>query len=216
MRLFLVGLALLTLAGIIFAFVAWVRERAGKEPFPAGAADALLHPARRLIQPVASTIDAFRLQLGDVALELGPGPGYFTPTAARAVAPGGRLLCLDLQPDMLTRLRSRIAGAADNVDLVVADAQRLPLRDAVIDNAFLVSILGEVPDESLAVSELRRVIRPGGLLSFSETFRDPDYVREGALRDWCAAAGFDLVARRRQLLGYTARFRAARMSGGSM
>jgi len=71
---------------------------------------------------------------------------------------------------------------------------------------FLVSVLGEVPDARAAVAEIGRVLRHGGTVSFCETVNDPDYVRLPALRRVCGEAGLEFVDRRRQLLGYIARF----------
>jgi len=215
-------LALLLVAVAIAAGArAWFKERRNRAAFPASEAQILLNPARRLIQHPTSTVQAFSLKPGDTVLELGPGPGYFTPDAAAAVAPGrqdksgtdfvGRVICLDLQPEMLAVLRGRMQalGVRDDlgrVDLVAGDATRLPLRDAAFDAAYLVAVLGEVPDQQAAVHELARILRPGGAVSFVETFTDPDYVRLTVMRRMTAAAGLHEQSWRRQVIGYTARF----------
>ena len=195
---------------------AWFNERRNRAAFPASQAQILLNPARRLIQHPTRTVQAFSLKPGDTVLELGPGPGYFTPDAVAAVGPGrqdksgtdfvGRLVCLDLQPDMLAVLRDRMAALGVREDLVAGDATRLPLRDAAFDAAYLVAILGEVPDQQAAVHELARILRPGGAISFVETFTDPDYVRLPVMRSMTAAAGLHEDRWRRGAIGYTARF----------
>lgn len=186
---------------------AWRAERRRKTVYPAEEAAALLHPARRLIMPVAKALQRFRIAPGQTVLEAGPGPGYYTVDAARIVGHEGRILCLDIQRGMLEFLRDRLdVEEIRNVDLVVADAQHLPLRTGAVDTAFLVTVLGEVPDPALAVAELRRVIKPGGSLGFSESFGDPDYVRAGTLRGLCSAAGFAEKGHWRDALGYTSRF----------
>lgn len=187
------------------AIMLWLGERRRHQAFPASDAGALLNPARRLIQSPDGIVSAFGLRRGDVVLELGPGPGYFTPSAAVAVGPTGRIVALDLQSAMLATLRARLpAGVA--VDLVAGDAMRLPIRPGVIDAAFLVSMLGEVPQPSVAIEAVAAALRPGGALAFSETMNDPDYVRLPVLRALCAAAGLVECGWRRQLLGYIARF----------
>ncbi len=197
---------LLAAAGLGVGVWLWLRERRRHEAFSATEADALLNPARRLIQDPAKVIGAFGIMPGSVVLEIGPGPGYFTPEAARAVGSEGRVVCFDLQRPMLLALRRHLGEDAGRVDLVTGDAMRLPFRDGCIDHAYLISVAGEVPEPMQAVRETARVLRVGGVVSFSETVNDPDFVRMPALRRMCAEAG--LVARdwRRQLLGHIARF----------
>jgi ubiquinone/menaquinone biosynthesis C-methylase UbiE len=198
-------LALLALTTIAGYAAYWLRERRRKMVFPAARADRLLSPARRYLQPLSATVAAFQLRGGDIALELGSGPGYFSDETARAVAPEGRLLCVDVQREMLVRLRGRLSAGA-RADLIVADAQRLPLRGGVVDAAFVIGVLGEVPDPRTALDELHRALRTGGSASFGEHFIDPDYVRWTVLREMCWGAGFAVAERRRQFLGYFARF----------
>jgi SAM-dependent methyltransferase len=162
---------------------------------------------RRLIQPVSSMVEGFHLAPGSTVLELGAGTGYFSIEAARRLGPEGRLLCLDIQPLMAAFLRGRLLeeGVA-NAHPVVADAMSLPLADDSGDVAFLVTVLGEVPDRSQALSELRRVLKPGGVLSVTETLPDPDYQSERTVRGLCAANGFLPLERFRRPLGFTLNF----------
>ena len=192
--------------GALAVVLAWRRERNAKSVFPAANAPALLNPARRIIQRPEQAIAEFGIRPGDRVLELGPGPGYFTPHAARAVSPSGCIVAADLQPAMLGELRRNLApDALSHVRMLASDATRLPFRDASFDAAFLIAVLGEVPLPALALDELRRVLRPAGVVSFYETFNDPDYVREGTLRELCWTAGLRVIERRRKLLGYVMR-----------
>jgi len=74
--------------------------------------------------------------------------------------------------------------------------------------AYLVAVLGEIPDRVQALRELRRVLRRGGVLSITETLTDPDYQLEDSVRDVCRAVGFEPLEHVRGLLGYTMNFRA--------
>lgn len=212
MRGLLKALAFLALAlwGLAtFGFVQWIRERYGRGgPFPARQAGMLTTPLRRLMDPVDVTMERFGLRPGQTVLELGPGPGYFTAGASRAAGPDGRVLCLDIQPDMLDILRGRLDEASvANAELIASDATRLPLADRSVDAAYLVTVLGEIPDRVAALRELRRVLKPAGVLSFRETITDPDYVFEATLLDLCRAVGFQPFRRGRVPFGYWMSFR---------
>jgi ubiquinone/menaquinone biosynthesis C-methylase UbiE len=67
---------------------------------------------------------------------------------------------------------------------------------------FLITVLGELPDRPAALKEIQRVLRPGGHLSVSEQFPDPDFVTTSALRRELRAARFT-EERTRGYLFYT-------------
>ena len=206
--LFVWNLVLLLVGAYVWS---WVRDRySGRGPIPYSAAGILHNPLRRLVHPVRRTLEQSHVEPGATVLELGPGTGYFSIEASRIIGAGGRLLCLDIQRPMLVDLAGRLrqAGVA-NADLILADATHLPLVDDVVDAAYLFTVIGEVPDRPQALLELRRVLRSGGVLSFTESLTDPDYQFEASLRDVCRASGFEPREHTRGLLGYTMNFRAA-------
>jgi ubiquinone/menaquinone biosynthesis C-methylase UbiE len=182
-------------------------ERGQHEVFSADRADDLLNPLRSVFMPARRTLAKFDLHPGDTVLELGPGPGYYTAEASQIVGPNGRIFAVDIQRGMIERLMSRVD--ASNLDALVADATHLPLRDATVDRAYLVTVLGEVPDPLAALVELRRVLAPAGVLAIDETMRDSDYIRVKTLRGLCSKTGFEQVAHHRSPLGYTALYRRA-------
>ena len=57
----------------------------------------------------------------------------------------------------------------------LAGAEELPLGDESVDRAFLVTVLPEIADQRRALDELNLVLKPGGVLSITESFLDPDY-----------------------------------------
>jgi ubiquinone/menaquinone biosynthesis C-methylase UbiE len=87
------------------------------------------------------------------------------------------------------------------------DARRLPYDNGTFDAAYLVAVLGEVPDEDAALRELRRVLKPTGRLVVGELFGDPHMVRKKALRDRGRRAGFQFERRVGPPFGYFARLR---------
>lgn len=147
-------------------------------------------PGRRLVAGPRRVLDAFGLGAGQVVLEIGSGTGFYSTEAARRVGPQGRLICLDLQPEMLRQARRRVEAAGSCADFVQADAHALPLRSGVVDHVCLITVLGEIPDRGRSLAEIKRVLRPGGRLSVSEQFPDPDFVTPRALRRELRSAGF--------------------------
>jgi ubiquinone/menaquinone biosynthesis C-methylase UbiE len=146
---------------------------------------------------------------GERMLEIGPGIGIHAIPVAAALAPGGSLDVLDVQQAMLDDVvqRARDAGVA-NLTAKRGDARALPYEDRRFDAAYLVGVLGEIPDPQATLRELRRVIKPGGRLVVGEVFFDPDFVRFGALRTRAEAAEFGFERRLGGSLSYLARFRA--------
>ena len=188
----------------------WDRLRGRLEPRPCPYSQAawLEVPGRRLVAGAPRVLDAFGIRPGQRVLEIGPGTGVYSVEAARRVAPAGHLVCLDLQRPMLEHTRARLAAARLTAQLVQGDATALPLRSACLDHAFLVTVLGEIPDRAAALAEIKRVLTPGGRLSVGEQFPDPDFVTSPTLRRELARAGF-VEERTRGWLVYTATWRAS-------
>jgi SAM-dependent methyltransferase len=188
----------------------WYREREGRGgPIPVSEVGMFTSPLRELIVPPRETLIHFGVKEGNTVLELGPGPGYFTPHAATLVGADGRVISVDVQPGMLPLLQKRLREyGTTNAFPVAGDATRLPLADRSVDVAFLVTVLGEIPNRPAALAELRRVLKPGGTLGFLETLTDPDYVFVDTMKDLCRAFEFELTDHQPQRLGYTMTFTA--------
>ena len=144
---------------------------------------------------------------GERVLEVGPGTGYYTLEMAEWVKPDGQVDILDLQPEMLdhTMRRAGERGLA-NVTPTQSDATAMPFEDGTYDAAYLVAVLGEIPDQEAALRELSRVLKPGGRLIVGELLGDPHYVRLGPLRLRASGAGLGYERRVGNALGYFARF----------
>jgi ubiquinone/menaquinone biosynthesis C-methylase UbiE len=149
-------------------------------------------------------LEALALRGGARVLEVGPGTGYYAvPVAEHLAALGGRLDIYDLQQQMLdhTMLRAQTAGA-QNITATQGDARKLPFADNQFDAAYLVAVLGEIPDQAAALKELSRVLRPGGRLVVGELFGDPHWVSPGALRRQGRDAELSYLDRTGRLLGH--------------
>jgi ubiquinone/menaquinone biosynthesis C-methylase UbiE len=184
------------------------RRFSGRGAYPHELAFVLTLPVRRWIQPPERLVAALGLRPDFRVLELGPGPGWFSVEVARAL-PRGRLVLFDLQREMLAKARRRLARAGlGNAAFAQGDGAALPFASASFDVVFLVAVLGEVPDPAACVGELRRVLRPGALLSLTETRGDPDALSEDELRALVQPRGFALEGIVRERAAFSARFRA--------
>jgi len=173
--------------------------------FPADRAQSLLNPLRRFVQSPSRTVATMMLEPDSRVLEVGCGPGFFSPFLARA-APIGQLVLVDLQIGMLRTARGRLP-AGSNAGCVRADASALPLATATFDAVICATMLGEVPDTAGCLDEIRRVLRPGGRLTVAETRRDSDFIAFHPLRALVEGHGFALEERRGIAWQYVARFR---------
>ncbi len=117
--------------------------------FPASKAASLLNPARRVVQSPTRLAARLGVSADSRVLELGCGPGYFSPSLAAAV-PSGQLVLADLQHPMLVHARDRVVDH-HNVRFVQADATRLPLEAGTFDAVVIVLMLGEVPDRDACI-----------------------------------------------------------------
>jgi ubiquinone/menaquinone biosynthesis C-methylase UbiE len=177
----------------------------GGRVFPAARAGSLVTPLRRLVQSPSRTVAAMGLTENAAVLEVGSGPGFFSPFIASAV-PCGLMMLVDLQPEMLVAARQRLARAA-NVLYAAADACALPIRTGQFDAVFIALMLGEVSDKDLCIEEVRRVLRPDGLVTIVETRRDSDFIPLTSLSALLDRHGFSFVDRRGRAWQYVARFR---------
>lgn len=204
------SMTLAAVAGLlVFWFVVlkliakWMNGRGA--PCPSSMGWLVDNPIRR--RYMAPILDRVGILPGDTVLEVGPGPGTFTVDAARRVGAKGTVYAVDIQPGMIAQLEQRLHKASvHNVETCVASAYELPIYDSTIDRAFLVTVLPEIPDPVRALQEIYRTLKPGGRLSITEEFGDPDYPLQSTTLRWAQAAEFDLESRHGNWWVYTLNF----------
>jgi malonyl-CoA O-methyltransferase len=135
--------------------------------------DAAAAVATEIRNRLIERLDIVRLQPKAV-LDLGAGTGHSSKTLRQRYR-GAEIIALDLSPGMLAQAERRQSWLR-RFDPVVADAHRLPLKDGSVELVFSNLMLEWCHDPDRVFQEIRRVLKPGGLLTF--TTLGPDTLRE--------------------------------------
>ena len=106
--------------------------------------------------------EQYKLAPGSRILELGCGPAYLWRENADRIPAGWDLTLTDFSPGMVQQARQSLRGGPHLFRYGVADAQAIPFEDARFDVVIANHMLYHVPDRARALSEIRRVLRPGG------------------------------------------------------
>ena len=127
-----------------------------------------------------------------LVLEVGVGSGLNLPLYGPTVT---RVVAIDPSPELLRIASRRTADVVIPVSLLRASAEDLPLADAVFDTIVMTWTLCSIPNPMAALTEMRRVLRPGGRLIFVEHGLSPEIPG----RSMAAAVDAVLEADRRRL-----------------
>ncbi|MFH0880466.1 MAG: methyltransferase domain-containing protein, partial [Lentisphaerota bacterium] len=101
------------------------------------------------------------LKEGETVLDLGSGAGIDCFIAAQAVGPSGRVIGVDMTPEMLRKARARI-GDRKNVEFRLGEIEHLPVADNTVDVIMSNCVINLSPDKQQVFNEAFRILRPGG------------------------------------------------------
>lgn len=182
-----------------------VRDRYGalaRDPgfdanFPVGRAHALAlgYPRDVLDQLPASIVAVFagpgapvlsaEIQAGDRVLDLGCGAGMDAAIAAGLSGPAGTVVGLDSAVEMVRTGRQGLDPGLERIVLTAGDAAHLPFQDGVFDVVVANGLLNLEPERDGVVSEIARVLRPGGRLVGAEVILVDEVDRSAfTVSDW--------------------------------
>jgi mono/diheme cytochrome c family protein/SAM-dependent methyltransferase len=153
---------------------------------------------------IDEVVKCLRLQPGEVVADIGAGTGAFTIPFARAVAPGGKALAVDIWQELVDYVgeKGKAAGVA-NLETILAarDDPRLPREQ--VDVAFFHDVFHNVNDRQAYLSLLATYLKPAGRIAIIEQeFDDPiakkwdrpeDRITREQVAGWMAATGFQLI-----------------------
>lgn len=145
------------------------------------------------------------LKAGEVVLDLGSGGGFDCFLAAQKVGAEGRVIGVDMTPEMLAKARENaVKMGATNVEFRLGEIEHLPVADNSVDIIISNCVINLSPEKKQVFKDALRALKPGGRLAISDvvaTSEMPDQLRaQAALLTGCIA-GAEHIDRLRQLLG---------------
>jgi len=145
------------------------------------------------------SLETAGLKPGQKVIEVGCGPGFFTISAAKMVGDNGIIYAVDVNQRAIKRVEEKMRKyGIDNIKPILGNAADSGLQDSSIDLAFIFGLRYIAGGLSNLISEMYRVIKSGGILSFEKTTGSDDKLVEEVER-----AGFVKTDRKGRIFVFT-------------
>ena len=174
----LLATCLLSLSGSVLA----AGQQAPRSPrvFNPKNAELLEEPSRNGWQKPAEVVMALKLESGDVVADIGTGSGYFVPYLSKAVGPSGRVLAVDIQPEMLAFVERKVGELGlTNVITVLSQEADTCLDPESVDLALMVDVYHELGSPSSLLSNIRLVLKTDGRFAIVDFKREKEAAEIG-------------------------------------
>jgi SAM-dependent methyltransferase len=159
------------------------RELARRCRYDMGPVDGLPEVAVESFAGVANPFELRPLLTGERVVDVGSGAGFDSFLAAGAVGPTGRVVGIDMTPEMLAKSRATVdVLGIEHVEFRHGIAEELPVDDGWADVVISNGVFNLCPDKRLVFEEVFRVLRPGGTLQFADIANGRP-VPEAAIRE---------------------------------
>ncbi len=180
-----------------------ILRRWHKFPTPAFMVGALDNPLRWRLQHIERIAPGYGIEPGMTVMEVGPGNGKIAEAVARYLGPAGKLVVVDIQPEVVSMVESRLRAAGlSNIEGRTADVHKMDFAGESFDAVYMVGVIGEIPEPEKAIKEMHRILKPGGLLAFTEAIIDPDYQLPSTLTKRFEPLGFRVKRKLNKIFGY--------------
>ena len=145
------------------------RPLAARLGYDAQAVDALPDRAVESFAGVGNPFSLRRLQEGERVVDVGSGAGFDSFIAAGQVGTSGKVVGVDMTPEMLDKSRATAAALGiGNVEFREGLAERIPVEDGWADAVISNGVINLCADKKAVFEEIRRVLKPGGWLQFAD------------------------------------------------